>query len=103
MIHNNLILSENINESDTIISVVSTTGVWSSGYLIIDSEMIKYTNITGNKFISCIRGVNGTSPSVHHFGDKIETLLITPLYYHTISVEDVNQNELNLEWIRLLN
>lgn len=60
------------NNSTTPISVASTTGFPSSGYILIGTELIQYTAITSTTFEGVItRGVLGTTQSSHNAGDVI--------------------------------
>lgn len=66
-------LSSNItNNSTTPISVASTAGFPSSGYLLIGSEIIKYTTTTATTFDGTItRGALGTTNVAHTAGAYI--------------------------------
>ena len=57
------------NVSTTPIPVTSTTGFPSSGYVMIDTEIISYTAVTSTTFAGTItRGVLGSSTSAHSAG-----------------------------------
>lgn len=59
-------LTASINSNSTApIAVVSTTGFSSSGYLVIDSELIEYTGITATTFTGITRGVAGSNGANH--------------------------------------
>lgn len=47
----------------------------SSGYIIIDSEIITYTGITTDTLTGCSRGVLGTTAAIHSIGDVIHTTI----------------------------
>lgn len=51
------------------IPVVSTTGFASSGYVVIENEIIQYTGITSNSFTGCTRSRFGTVAYNHYNGD----------------------------------
>ena len=60
------------NNSTTPIPVTSTAGFESSGFLIIDQEVIQYTSITATTFDGTItRGVKGTTNVAHNTGDAV--------------------------------
>lgn len=54
-----------LNDSDTTISVDDTTGFESIGTLVIDTEHIAYTGISGNDFTGCTRGIDDTEAASH--------------------------------------
>lgn len=60
-------LETSITDSDTSMYVSTTTDppFFKSGYLVIDSEIIKYTNKTPNSFLSLERGMFGTTAASH--------------------------------------
>jgi len=54
-----------LNNSDTTVTVASTTGFPASGFISIDSEIISYSGKTTTTFTGCVRGVNGTMADEH--------------------------------------
>lgn len=64
---NNLsaVLNGAINAAVTTITVLSTTGFPTAGYITIDSEAISYTGTTGTTFTGCTRGADGTTAATH--------------------------------------
>jgi len=48
-----------LSNSNTTVTVTSTTGFTAAGRILIDQETISYTGITGTTFTGCTRGVNG--------------------------------------------
>ena len=68
----NTTLSSGItNVSTTPISVASTTGFPSSGWILIESEIIAYTGKTSTTFTGITRGVFGTTQAAHTAGALI--------------------------------
>jgi hypothetical protein len=59
------LLSANVSSTDTTITLSSTVGLASSGFIKIDSETISYPNISGNQLINCARGQNNTTATAH--------------------------------------
>jgi len=58
--------------TDTTINVASTTGFPSSGWLVLNGEIISYTGISGgNSFTGCVRGKYGTTPVSPVAGETI--------------------------------
>ncbi len=62
-------LTADTNTTDTTITVNNTTGFPSSGYIVLDSEVVQYIGITSTSFTGCTRGSYGTSASNHYVGD----------------------------------
>lgn len=59
----------------TTVNVSSTTGYPTSGTLVIDSESMTYTGISGNAFTGVTRGVLGTTAVSHVSGSRIDYYL----------------------------
>jgi hypothetical protein len=49
-----------LSNSNTTVTVTSTTGFTATGRILIDQETISYTGITGTTFTGCTRGLSGT-------------------------------------------
>jgi hypothetical protein len=66
-------LNGNINSTDTTITLSTTTGLASVGFIKIDNETISYTNVdpSTNQLINCWRGQNGTTAAAHTTGASI--------------------------------
>lgn len=58
-------LSGAINSAVTTIGLNSTTGFPTVGLVLIDNEVIKYTNVSGNNLTGCTRGFDGTTAASH--------------------------------------
>ena len=65
------LLATDIGTTDTTITLSSTAGLASSGFIKIDNETISYPNISGNQLINCARGQNGTTATAHIAGAAI--------------------------------
>jgi hypothetical protein len=48
-----------LSNSNTTVTVTSTTGFTATGNILIDQETISYTGVTGTTFTGCTRGVSG--------------------------------------------
>ena len=59
------LLAANISSTDTTITVSSTAGLASSGFIKIDGETISYPNVSGNQLLNCARGQNNTTATAH--------------------------------------
>lgn len=66
-------LSGNISSTDTTITLSTTSGLSSTGFIKIDNETISYTNVnpTTNQLQNCWRGQNGTTAAAHTSGATI--------------------------------
>jgi hypothetical protein len=66
-------LNGNINSTDTTITLSTTTGLASVGFIKIDNETISYTNVNPatNQLVNCWRGQNGTTAASHTTGASI--------------------------------
>lgn len=70
-------LTANIGSGATSITVNSTVGYAPSGRITIQTppnpaEAIDYTSISsGNTFMDCLRGVDGTTASAHNINDRV--------------------------------
>jgi len=49
-------ITAQVQTTDTTITVVSTAGFPTLGYIIIDNEVIEYTGVTATTFTGCLRG-----------------------------------------------
>lgn len=58
-------LDGSIDAVVTTITVDSTTGFPTVGFVTIDSEVIKYTGTTATQFTGCTRGADGTGATSH--------------------------------------
>jgi hypothetical protein len=54
-----------ITATDTTITLSSTSGLASSGFIQIDNEIISYPNVSGNQLLNCARGQNNTTAASH--------------------------------------
>jgi hypothetical protein len=61
-------LAASISDTDTTITLSSTAGLATSGFVKIDNETISYPNVTGNQLLNCARGQNGTTAAAHVTG-----------------------------------
>ena len=67
-----------ITSSDSTISITGSTGANfpSSGYIIINSEVITYTGVSTDDLTGCTRGVLGTTAAAHSDGDDVHTTIL---------------------------
>lgn len=64
-------LAADINSTDTTITLTSTSGLASAGFIKIGNETISYPNISGNQLLNCARGQNSTTAASHSAGATI--------------------------------
>jgi len=64
-------LNGNVLITDTAITLSSTTGFPSTGYVKINSEIIFYSNISGNDLENCLRAQFNTTATAHTSGDAV--------------------------------
>jgi hypothetical protein len=64
-------LNGNISATDTTITLSSTNGLPTTGFIKIDNETISYVNVNGNQLVNCYRGQNGTTAAPHLTGAAI--------------------------------
>ena len=64
-------LNGTINSTVTTITLSSASGLATSGYIKLDSEIIYYGYITGNTLYSCSRGQAGTTAAAHTTGASV--------------------------------
>jgi hypothetical protein len=67
----NAVLNGNISPTTTTITLSTTAGLASAGFIRIDGETISYPNVSGNQLINCARGQNGTTATAHTTGAAI--------------------------------
>ena len=73
-------LDGDILSTDTTITLSSTVGLASSGFIKIGSETISYPNVSGNQLINCARGQNNTTAAAHTSGDAITVQNLPSVY-----------------------
>jgi hypothetical protein len=64
-------LNGSIDNSQATITVDSTTGFPASGTILIDSELITYASKNSTQFLTCVRGVEGTTAASHNDNAKV--------------------------------
>ena len=82
-----------INSSTTSITVASTTGFPSSGYIRIEDEVINYTSTDATHFLGCTRGFQGTTAASHADTTAVERCVYKPFYVKSISGNDITLDD----------
>ena len=73
-------LTSDINDTDTVIDVISTVGFPKSGFINILDERIGYSSITDTQFRGTVaikpvlRGTQGTEAVAHVAGERVRTV-----------------------------
>jgi hypothetical protein len=62
-----------ITATDTTITLTSTVGLATSGFIKVDNETIVYSNISGNQLLNCSRGQANTTAASHLTGASVFT------------------------------
>ena len=70
-------LNGDVTDADVTITLSSTTGFPSNGYIKINSEIILYSNVSGNDLQNCVRAQFGTTATAHTSGDAVTCATIT--------------------------
>ena len=68
------VVAATVYPTDTTITLNTTTGLATAGFIQLDSEIISYPNVTGNQLINCARGQNGTTAAQHNVGAVVTVL-----------------------------
>jgi hypothetical protein len=64
-------LNGTITAADTTITLSSTVGLATTGFIKIDSEIISYQNVSGNQLLNCFRGQAYTTAAAHTTGAAV--------------------------------
>ena len=61
-------LASTITATDTTITVASTVGLGTAGFVLIEGETINYGSVSGNQLLYCSRGQANTTAAAHTAG-----------------------------------
>ena len=64
-------LAAGISATDTTITLASTVGIPTTGFINVDTETIGYQNVVGNQIINAWRGQNNTTAAAHNTGASV--------------------------------
>lgn len=84
----NSYLASAIGTTDTLITLVDITNYPIAGTLLIDSEQITYTGISGNNLTGCVRGANGTTAASHVIYAAVAYTVANQVLYHEYGNDD---------------
>ncbi|MBU1992049.1 DUF2341 domain-containing protein, partial [Patescibacteria group bacterium] len=82
-------LTSNITSTQTTIAVNSVVGFTQTGMILIDSERIGYSGITGTTLNNCIRGSAGTTAVAHTAGAGVTTVQEMERHIETFTSSNV--------------
>jgi len=73
-------LSTTINATATTITLSSTDGFGTAGFIQIGAEIIGYTNISGNDLQNCVRGQSNTTAATHIATAAVSVVNLPAIY-----------------------
>ena len=73
-------LASGIGPSDTTITLTSTVGLPTTGFIKVGNEIIAYQNIVGNQILNAWRGQANTTAALHGSGASVYIYRIPALY-----------------------
>lgn len=85
-------LAAGINSTDTVITVLNGSSLPPSGTILIDSENISYTAVTGNTLTGCVRGVNNTLAASHSIYASVTMKAPNQVLFHEIGWDNLETN-----------
>lgn len=95
-------LASTITDSQTTISLASTTGFPTAGAVLIDQEIVFYTGISGNDLTGCIRGADGTVQAAHTAGVPVSHTVVAVHHNNLKDEIEAIETSLNLTASRAL-
>jgi hypothetical protein len=81
-------LTDAIGSTDATITLLNATSYPNSGVIIIDSEQIAYSGVTGNTLTGLSRGINGTTAASHIAYSTVSYYVPNQVIYHEYGVDD---------------
>ena len=81
-------LSADISSSDTSITLVNGNTYPPAGTIVIESEQITYTGLSGNVLTGCVRGANNTTAASHVAYTPVTNLVPNQIMYHEFGNDD---------------
>jgi hypothetical protein len=81
-------LSTDISSSDTSITLVNGNTYPPVGTIVIESEQITYTGLSGNVLTGCVRGANNTTAASHVAYTPVTNLVPNQVMYHEFGNDD---------------
>lgn len=92
-----------ISTSATSITVTSTASFKEQGTVIIDSEVIRYRNISSTQLLVCTRGAEGTTAATHLTGATVTERDIRVRYFtYPAAMSGSQDTQIPTRWIQPL-
>lgn len=82
-------LSAAIGSSDTTITILNAASYTTSGTVVIGTEEITYTGISGNSLTGCVRGANSTTAASHTAYSEVAMKAPNQVMFHEIGWDNV--------------
>jgi hypothetical protein len=83
-------LSADINSTDTSITLLNASSFPNTGTVVIDSEEITYTGVSGNALTGCVRGANTTTAASHTAYSSVTMNAPNQVAFHEVGWDDVS-------------
>jgi hypothetical protein len=83
-------LSSDISATDTTITLLNASSYPATGTVVIESEEIAYTGLSGNSLTGCVRGVNNTVAASHSAYSIVAPKAPNQVDFHEIGWDDVS-------------
>lgn len=83
-------LAADITATDTTISLLNASTFPIFGTIIIGSEEITYTGVSGNSLTGCVRGANSTTAASHSIYSSVTMNAPNQVAFHEIGWDDVS-------------
>jgi hypothetical protein len=83
-------LSADITDSDTTITLLNASSFPNTGTIVIGSEEITYTGVSGNSLTGCVRGSNNTIAASHTAYSSVTMKAPNQVAFHEIGWDDVS-------------
>lgn len=98
-------LNGGISATDTSIVLASTAGFLSYGFVLIESELVRYQSISANTLNQCTRGMGGTAAVAHLTGVAAThcSLWVKGSRSPMTITDSTSVVEVPLAWVSLLN
>jgi len=82
-------LSSDINSTDTTLTLLNAASYSNTGTVVIGSEEIAYTGVSGNSLTGCVRGVNNTVAASHSIYSVVAMKAPNQVMFHELGWDNV--------------
>lgn len=82
-------LSAAINSTDTTITLLNAASYPISGTVVIGTEDITYTGVSGNSLTGCVRGVNNTVAASHSIYSTVAMKAPNQVMFHELGLDNL--------------